>query len=349
MTSKQRWWQAVLDRDVKFDGQFVYAVRSTGIYCRPTCPSRRPGRNQVVFFTARIAAEQAGFRPCRRCKPQNRMSFSTNLVHQACKYIEENHTEALRLADLSRHLKVSTSHLHRLFKHVLGISPAQFAEACRMKTVKQRLQEGTDVTTAIYEAGFGSSSRLYERVPSNLGMTPAIYRKGGLGMRISYTTAACPLGRLLIAATPRGLCAVSLGNSDRELVVALQREYPNAEIIQDKQPLNSAIETVLEHLDGKEPRLDFPLDIRATAFQCRVWEELRRIPYGQTQSYSEIARTIGRPTAARAVARACATNPVALVIPCHRVVAGSGKLSGYRWGKDRKQALLSREQRRRSK
>jgi AraC family transcriptional regulator of adaptative response/methylated-DNA-[protein]-cysteine methyltransferase len=213
-----------------------------------------------------------------------------------------------------------------------------------MKTVKDHLQRGKDVTTALYESGFGSSSRLYERTQTDFGMTPATYGKGGEGMRIAYATAACPLGRLLIAATARGLCTVSLGNSDRELREALEKEYPKAELFEDHRALNEVIHQVLKYLEGGEPRLDFPLDIRATAFQCRVWEELRRIPYGTTQSYSDIARMVGRPKAVRAVARACATNPVALVIPCHRVVARTGKLSGYRWGKNRKRALLAQEQ-----
>ena len=213
-----------------------------------------------------------------------------------------------------------------------------------MKTVKGHLQRGKDVTTAIYESGFGSSSRLYERAERTLGMTPATYGKGGQGVRIAYTTAACTLGRLLVAATARGLCAVTLGNSDRELKAALQKEYPKAELSEDRRALNEALSQVLKYLDGHQPRLDFPLDIRATAFQCRVWEELRRIPYGMTQSYSDVARTLGMPKAARAVARACATNPVALVIPCHRVVARTGDLTGYRWGMERKQALLAGEQ-----
>jgi AraC family transcriptional regulator of adaptative response/methylated-DNA-[protein]-cysteine methyltransferase len=344
MRNRPLLWEAVLQRDENFDGRFVYAVRSTGIYCRPTCPSRRPDRSQVVFFETRIAAEQSGFRPCRRCKPQESMSASSSLVQRACTYIEDNHTEQLRLADLSKHLKVSSSHLQRVFKRALGISPAQYAETCRMKTVKHHLRRGKDVTTAIYESGFGSSSRLYEKAQTSLGMTPATYGRGGQGLRIAYTTAPCPLGRLLVASTVRGLCAVTLGNSDRELKTALENEYPKAELFEDHQALKNIVDEVLKYLDGRQPRLDFCLDIRATAFQCRVWEELRRIPYGMTQSYSGIAEMIGRPKAARAVARACATNPVALVIPCHRVVTQSGELSGYRWGKERKQALLAGEQ-----
>jgi AraC family transcriptional regulator of adaptative response/methylated-DNA-[protein]-cysteine methyltransferase len=344
MKAGQKFWQAVLKRDSQFDGRFVYAVRSTGIYCRPTCPSRRPARLQVIFFPAGAAAEKAGFRPCRRCRPQDAINSNSKLVRQVCAYIEENHAEPLTLANLSRHMNVSSSHLQRSFKRALGVSPAQYAHACRMKTMKKHLHGGKNVTTAMYESGFGSSSRLYERAQSNMGMTPGTYRKGGQGMRIAYATASCPLGRLLVAGTTRGLCAVTLGNSDRELQAALQAEYPKADIFQDHQMLKDSIEAVLRYLDGKEPRLDFPLDVRATAFQMRVWEELCRIPYGSTRSYSDIAKLLGRPKGARAVARACATNPVALVIPCHRVVGRTGQLTGYRWGKERKAALLAEEQ-----
>jgi AraC family transcriptional regulator of adaptative response/methylated-DNA-[protein]-cysteine methyltransferase len=338
---KSKWWDAVLQRDRAYDGRFVYAVRSTGIYCRPTCPSRRPARLQVVFFAGAEPAEHAGFRPCRRCKPQEQTGGrSVSLVRDACRYIEENFSERLSLAAMSARFNVSPSQLHRTFKHELGISPAQYANACRMKSVKASLRRGSDVTSAIYEAGFGSGSRLYERTPSDFGMTPAVYGKGGRGMSIAYTTAGCPLGRLLVAATERGLCAVTLGDSDQELATALKTEYSEAEIVRDKDALADAVALLLRHLGGSEPRLDFPLDIRATAFQCRVWDELRRIPYGETKSYSDIAQAIGRPKAARAVGRACASNPVALVIPCHRV--GS---SGYRWGKKRKEQLLEKENR----
>jgi AraC family transcriptional regulator, regulatory protein of adaptative response / methylated-DNA-[protein]-cysteine methyltransferase len=346
MKGGQKFWEAVLNRDKRFDGRFVYAVRSTGIYCRPTCPSRRPGRPQVLFFLGGIDAERAGFRPCRRCQPQDPVSANSRLVQQVCAYIQENHTQPLKLADLSRQMKVSSSHLQRSFKRALGISPAQYASACRMKTMKRYLHNGKNVTAAMYESGFGSSSRLYERAQSNMGMTPGTYGKGGQGMRIAYATAACPLGHVLVAATTRGLSAVTLGNSVQELQVALQSEYPKADIFQDHQKLKHAIEAVLEYLDGKEPRLDFPIDVRATAFQIRVWEELCRIPYGTTRSYSDVAKLVGRPKGARAVARACATNPVALVIPCHRVVGRTGRLTGYRWGKERKAALLEQEQKR---
>jgi AraC family transcriptional regulator of adaptative response/methylated-DNA-[protein]-cysteine methyltransferase len=348
MREQQKWWAAVLQRDGNFDGRFVYAVRSTGIYCRPTCPSRRPARPQVVFFPGAGAAELAGFRACRRCRPEERTSGQSRLVglvRDACRFIEQNYAEGVDLLALSARFNVSASHLQRMFKRTLGVSPAQYANACRMNSVKTILRNGSDVTSAIYEAGFGSSSRLYERTPSEFGMTPAVYGRGGKGMRIRYTTANCALGRLLVAATDRGLCAVTLGNSDQELTAALKAEYVDAEILRDKTALTDAVHRLIEHLNGSEPHLDFPLDIRATAFQRRVWDELRRIPYGATRSYSEIAKGIGRPKAARAVARACGTNPVALVIPCHRVVARNGNLSGYRWGNERKHRLLEKEKR----
>jgi len=343
MTIPQKYWVAVLERDKKFDGRFVYAVRSTGVYCRPTCPSRRPNRAQVVFFTGSEKAEQAGFRPCRRCEPTAKVLSQSELLSQVCRYLEANSSESVPAGALSRMFNISSSHLQRLFKRALGVSVAQYARACRMKSFKTAVRNGSDVTAAIYEAGFGSSSRLYETSDSSLGMTPAIYRKGGGPVQIRYTTARSSLGRLLVAATDRGLCAVTLGDSDRELVSALRDEYPEALITRDRLHLCEAVDRLLKHLNGAESCPEFPLDIRATAFQRRVWEELRRIPYGTTRSYSEIASKIGTPAASRAVARACATNPVALVIPCHRVIGKSGEPGGYRWGKKRKERLLEVE------
>jgi AraC family transcriptional regulator, regulatory protein of adaptative response / methylated-DNA-[protein]-cysteine methyltransferase len=343
MTNPQKYWMAVLERDRKFDGRFVYAVRSTGIYCRPTCPSRRPDRTQVVFFTASEKAEQAGFRPCRRCEPATETASRSELLRQVCRHLEANSSESVSVSALSRKFSISSSHLQRLFKRALGVSVAQYAKACRMKSFKAAVRNGSDVTAAMYEAGFGSSSRLYETSDASLGMTPAVYRKGGGTVQIRYTTARSSLGRLLVAATDRGVCAVTLGDNDRELVSALRNEYPGAQIARDRLHLFEAVDRLLKHLNGAAPCPEFPLDIRATAFQRRVWEELRRIPYGATRTYSEIAATMGMPAASRAVARACATNPVALVIPCHRVIGKSGKPGGYRWGKKRKERLLEVE------
>jgi AraC family transcriptional regulator of adaptative response/methylated-DNA-[protein]-cysteine methyltransferase len=343
MESPNKWWKAVLDRDREFDGRFVYAVRSTGIYCRPTCPSRRPSRGQVLFFPGSEPAEQAGFRACRRCHPRDQMRIQSNLVREVCRYIEANSVEAVHLSTLSSQFRVSASHLRRVFLAELGISPAQYARAYRVKAVKKALRNGSDVTSAIYEAGFGSNSRLYEISDSKLGMTPATYGKGARHERIRYTTAACSLGRILVAGTHRGICSIALADSDRELISSLRSEYPHARITRDKVGLRQTLALLLAHLNGSEPCPDFPLDIRATAFQQRVWDELRRIPYGSTSSYSDVARAVGKPKAARAVARACATNPAALVIPCHRVIGKSGHAAGYRWGKTRKLQLLANE------
>jgi AraC family transcriptional regulator of adaptative response/methylated-DNA-[protein]-cysteine methyltransferase len=265
------------------------------------------------------------------------------LIREVCRFIEENSTDRVEMRALSQKFGISSSHLHRIFKQALGISIAQYSRACRMKSFKSVVRSGSDITTAIYEAGFGSSSRLYESSDSNLGMTPAAYRKGGGGARIHYATIGCSLGRLLVAATGRGICSVSLGDIDAELISALKAEYPHASIVRDKLRLQETVSRLLSHINGSEPCPEFPLDIRATAFQRRVWDELRRIPHGITRSYSEIAGDIGSPKASRAVAHACASNPVALLIPCHRVVGKDGNAGGYRWGKKRKQQLLARE------
>ena len=267
----------------------------------------------------------------------------SNLVRQVCRISQQTALRPYILSTLSSQFRVSPSHLQRLFKAALGISPAQYARAYRIKAVKRALRSGSDVTSAIYEAGFGSNSRLYEISDSSLGMTPATYRKGAGRIRIRYTTASCCLGRILVAATDRGICFVTLADSDRQLLASLHQEYSEARITRDNIGLRETLVRLLAHLNGSEPCPDFPLDIRATAFQQRVWDELRRIPYGATRSYSDIARAMGKPNAARAVARACATNPAALVIPCHRVIGKSGDAAGYRWGKKRKLQLLANE------
>ncbi len=341
-------WQAIRTRDRRYDGAFVFAVRSTGIYCRPSCPSRRPRPEQVVFFPAPDAAEREGFRPCRRCRPRAGSRHpQTELVWRICRHIETRIAaqpdEALTLAELGGEAGMNPHHLERVFKRVMGITPRQYADAQRLRRLKAQLKKGDNVTTALYEAGYGSSSRLYERAPAHLGMTPATYRRGGQGMRIAYTIVPCPLGRLLVAATAKGISAVYLGDRDRPLEAALAQEYPGAQILRDRNGLRGWVSALLRHLRGQEPHLQLPLDVQATAFQRRVWEELKQIPYGSTRSYSEIARAIGRPGATRAVARACATNPVSIVVPCHRVVRGDGNLAGYRWGLERKRALLEHE------
>jgi AraC family transcriptional regulator, regulatory protein of adaptative response / methylated-DNA-[protein]-cysteine methyltransferase len=341
-------WTAVLDRDRRADGRFVYGVQSTGIYCRPSCPSRRPRRDRVRFFDAPEAARAAGFRACKRCGPDTIAPVVdpwVDKIRRACVYLSnvEGHPS---LATLAARLGGSPYHLQRNFKRLVGVSPREYAEAIRLRKVKGRLRQAGDITGAMLEAGYGSSSRFYERAVPKLGMAPSAYRRGGAGMSIAYTVVDAPnaaLGRLLVAATPRGVCAVTMGASDAELVRALSREYPAAAITADAGALGAWTTAILAHLSGRAPRLDLPLDVQATAFQWQVWQALAAIPYGETRTYSQVASSIGMPTAARAVARACATNPVALAIPCHRVVPAAGGHGGYRWGVARKKALLKVE------
>jgi AraC family transcriptional regulator, regulatory protein of adaptative response / methylated-DNA-[protein]-cysteine methyltransferase len=343
-------WNAVQQRASSV-ADFVYAVRSTKIYCRPSCPSRRPKPQHVLFFDSSAEAERAGFRACRRCRPEIAApdAGASALVRKVCEKIESTLAAEpdapLTLAELARSFGLSSHQLNRAFRKVLRVSPRQFADARRMSQLKSRLRNGEKLTSAMYDAGFGSSSRLYERAPSQMGMTPGAYRHGGAGMQIHYTIVPCPLGNVLVAGTARGISAVYLGDSKPQLQAALAREYPRAEILDDAAGLGPWVREVLRHLRGEEPHRDLPLDVQATAFQRRVWEELRRIPWGSTRTYSQIARSIGREKAVRAVARACATNPVSIVVPCHRVIGKNGSLSGYRWGLSRKQALLATETR----
>jgi AraC family transcriptional regulator, regulatory protein of adaptative response / methylated-DNA-[protein]-cysteine methyltransferase len=342
-------WNAVVSRDTSRDGSFVFAVRSTGIYCRPSCPARRPRREQVSFFQVPEAAERAGFRACRRCHPRRVRTSDPRieLVRQICHAIDDHDEEPQTLKTLSAETGVSAHHLQRTFKEIMGITPRQYAESRRLNQFKANVKQGASVTDALYTAGYGSSRGLYEQSSSRLGMTPATYGRGGKGMRIIYTTADCSLGRLLVAATARGVCSVALGDSDAKLVAGLFAEYPNASIDSKdtaiSPSLNLWLHEVLELIAGKTPHADLPLDVQATAFQWQVWEELRRIPRGATRSYQEIADAIGKPKAVRAVARACASNHVALVIPCHRVIREDKGLGGYRWGMERKEKLLERE------
>lgn len=333
-------WQAVLTRTHAED--FVYAVRSTGIYCRASCPARRPGRDQVRFFTTADDAESAGFRACLRCRPRE-AAANAEAITRVCRYIESHQDETLRLEVLSALAGLSPQHFQRTFRKSVGVTPRHYADACRLGEFKAKMKNGAAVTSALIDAGYGSTSRLYERAPEQLGMTPTKYRRGGQGASVAYTTADTSLGRLLVAATDKGVCAITLGETDDELEAGLRAEYPAATLTRDDAHLHAWVEALIRHLAGKQPALSLPLDIRATAFQRRVWQELQAIPYGDTRSYSQVAAAIGQPNAARAVARACATNPVALAVPCHRVVRGDGSLSGYRWGVARKQALLTQE------
>ena len=338
----------MLDHDRAADGRFVYGVRSTGVYCRPSCPSRRPRRDRVRFFDAPGAARAAGFRACKRCQPDAVAPTADpwiEKIRRACVYLSnvEGHPS---LATLAARFGGSPYHLQRNFKRLVGVTPRDYAEACRLRRVKGTLRQAGDITGAMLDAGYGSSSRFYERAVPKLGMAPSVYRRGGAGMAIGYTIVDSPnasLGRLLVAATARGVCAVAMGSSDAELTRALSREYPAAAISADAGALATWTTAILAHLSGRAPRIDLPLDVQATAFQWQVWQALASIPYGETRTYAEVASSIGKPRAARAVARACATNPVALAIPCHRVVPSAGGEGGYRWGAGRKTILLGQE------
>lgn len=340
-------WRAVLARDRAQDGTFVYAVRSTGVYCRPSCPSRRPRRDRVKFFVLPEAAEHAGYRACLRCRPRELAAADPVLqrLRTVCRFIEANLEETLTLERLAAEAGLGPHHLQRTFKAALGISPRDYAEALRLRELRRRLRRGDPVSDAGYAAGYGSSRALYERAPSQLGMTPAAFRKGGQGLSISFAVADSSLGKILVAATERGICRVGLGDSQRELEQVLHDEFPKAALAHDEARLRPLVAAVLNGLRGKEPLASLPLDVRATAFQWRVWQELQRIPRGTTRTYAEIARAIGAPRASRAVGQACNRNPVALVIPCHRVVASNGALGGYRWGVERKRKLLETEAR----
>lgn len=346
------YWDAVMARERSMDGVFYFAVLSTGVYCRPSCPSRRPRRENVVFFRTREAAEQAGFRACRRCKPDSEVADDPNsqLVEKVCRYVDAHSESPVTLDALGRALGMSPFHVQRTFKALTGITPRAYADWRRLHALKAGLREGHSVTRSLYDAGYGSSSRLYERAAAQLGMTPARYLKQGGGVTIRYTIAATPVGTMLLAATERGICSIRLGDSEEILERDLRSEYPKAEIIRADRELSEPVRKLLAMLEGRSAAsLDaksgapLPLDIQATAFQRRVWEALQAIPRGATRSYREIAAQLGDAKAARAVARACANNPVAIAIPCHRVVREDGKLSGYRWGAERKRKLLELE------
>ncbi len=338
-------WQSVLARDSGQDGAFVFAVSTTGVFCRPSCPSKRPRRRNVQFFEQAVDAEHAGYRACLRCRPK---AVDGNpqaaLVRSVCRYIEQHIEDRLTLGLLAREFRRSRFHLLRMFKAVLGVSPKAYIDACRLRNVKNNLQAGHSVTTSLYAAGYGSSSRLYERTASQLGMTPEKYRRGAMAAMIRYTIADSPLGRMLVAATDKGICAIQFADSDEELQQGLMREFPFATRKRDDQAMAPWRASLVNVISGQGSHPSLPLDIRATAFQRRVWEYLQKIPQGETRAYSEVARDLGMPNATRAVARACATNPVAVAIPCHRVVSKRGETSGYRWGVERKQRLLALEQ-----
>lgn len=341
-------WKALASRDGAADGTFVYGVTSTGVFCRPSCPSRRPRADRVRFFDTPAEAKQAGFRACKRCKPEmaGLLTPGIDAVRRASAYLTTHADQTVTLDRLARVAAMSPHHLQRRFKAIVGLSPREFQSAVRAGRLRTSLRDGRDVTTAIYEAGYGSPSRVYEAAPTGKGMSLSNYRRGGAGMQIRYSMFTSPIGEVLVAATENGVCSVKIGDSASTLVRDLKREYPSADLSAEERPRSEWTKAIARHLRGDTPSLDLPIDVRATAFQWQVWRELQRIPYGETREYAEVAKRIGKPTAARAVARACATNPVALVVPCHRVVPASGGTGGYRWGSGRKEQLLVTEQRR---
>jgi AraC family transcriptional regulator, regulatory protein of adaptative response / methylated-DNA-[protein]-cysteine methyltransferase len=343
ITSDAEKWRAVVERNESKDGLFVFGVRSTGIYCKPSCPARHPNLEQVRFFHQPDEAESSGFRACKRCNPREaRPSSRAELVQRICTYIEASLDAKLTLENLSHQAGLSPFHFQRTFKRVLGISPRQYVEARRLEKVKRSLTNGETVTSSLYDTGFTSKSRLYEK-NTQLGVSPGAFRRGGPGLRIHYTIVDSAIGRVLLAETVRGVCAVCMGASDEAVEAALREDYYAADLHRDDEGMKKWAQALLSYFDGHEFPRDLPLDVKATVFQWKVWREIQSIPYGQTATYSSIAKSLRAPQATRAVARACATNPVAIVIPCHRVIGKNGSLRGYAWGVKRKRTLLSLE------
>jgi len=346
-------WQQVLGRDASADGQFVYAVKSTKIYCKPSCASRRPTRKQVSFFPTPALAEAAGYRACKRCEPDRaeaKADPQAGAIAAVTEYLKNHAEERTRLADVAKATGVGKLTILRGFKRVLGVSPGQYAKEARLERFKNKVREPkkgkAPITDAIYEAGFGSSSRLYEKSSAALGMTPRVMREGGAGLLIRYTTTASPLGRMLVATTDVGICSIAFGKDDKELLTGLREQFSKAQLVSAKGNtgwLADAVAFVASQLTEHPLAATFPLDVRATAFQQRVWKALQAIPRGETRSYSELALQLGAPTASRAVGAAIGSNPVAIVVPCHRVIGKDGSLTGYRWGVERKRRLLEAE------
>lgn len=335
-------WRAVLSRDRAADGLFVYAVRSTGIFCRPSCPSRRPRRENVEFFPATVMAVEAGFRPCQRCRPERQPAAVAGLA-RVCEAIARRPEAAWTAASLTRIANANTTTVRRWFRDRLGVSPREFVAACRRRRFLAELRGGAPVGNAVYAAGYGSSSRVYER--ADTAVTPATYRKGGRGAQIEWTSVASPIGTVVVGVTARGVCFVAVGQDVRDLLAELRAEYPHATIVEGGSTRLRQFATAAVAVASARPlpTSDLPADVVGTAFQWRVWRALCRIPIGQTLTYAQLAEAIGAPTSVRAAARACATNPIALLVPCHRVVGSDGTLRGFRWGLATKQALLDRE------
>jgi AraC family transcriptional regulator, regulatory protein of adaptative response / methylated-DNA-[protein]-cysteine methyltransferase len=342
--SDEQRWQAVKRRDPAFDGKFFFAVRTTGVFCRPSCASRPAKRENVAFFSNVVEAENAGYRACKRCRPDKLGAPDPQIeaVKRACERIDSAE-EAPKLADLALSAGLSPYHFHRVFKSITGVTPKAYAAATRARRAADKLRTAGTVTEAIYDAGFNSSSRFYESTAARLGMTPGAVRRGGAGAAIRFAIGQASLGAVLVAATKKGVCAIMLGDDAHALVRELQDRFPNAELEGGDAEFERMVARVVGLVEAPGQRLDLPLDIRGTAFQQRVWAALRAIPPGKTATYKEIARAIGQPSAVRAVAQACGANPLAVAIPCHRVVRTDGDLSGYRWGVERKRKLLDRE------
>ena len=343
-TAQDARWQSVANRNIAADGIFVYAVRTTGIYCRPSCPSRTAKPKNVVFYATCEEAEAAGFRACKRCNPNGQSLAETNaiVVAHACRFIEQAE-ELPNLNEIAASVGVSCFYLHRLFRRITGLTPKAYGAAHRAQKVRSELADGSSVTSAIYGAGFSSNSRFYEKSNEVLGMTPTAYRNGGKNADIRFAIGQCSLGAILIARSDKGVCAITIGDNPEELVQDLQDRFQKANLIGGDAEFEQLVATVVGFVEAPQIGLDLPLDVRGTAFQQRVWQALREIPAGETVSYAEIARRIGKPKAVRAVAQACAANKIAVAIPCHRVVKSDGALSGYRWGVERKRALLEKE------
>jgi AraC family transcriptional regulator, regulatory protein of adaptative response / methylated-DNA-[protein]-cysteine methyltransferase len=337
-------WKAVLSRDETQDGAFVFAVSSTGIYCKPSCPARHPQIEHVVFFSGPDEAERSGFRACKRCHPRE-ASSTTLMIDHICEFIDRHLDEKLTLGVLGREAGLSPFHFQKTFRRTLGISPRQFIEARRLDKVKKSLRRGETVTNALYGAGFTSKSRLYENPPGQLGVNPGTFRRGGEGLSINYTIVDSPIGRLLIGATGNGICAVCIGASDEAVEASLKEDYYAADLYRNDHRMKEWAQDFTRYFDGREFPRDLPIDVRATAFQWKVWKEIQKVPFGETSTYSEIAKKLGNSHGIRAVANACASNQVALIIPCHRIVGKKGDLRGYRWGVKRKKVLLSLERR----
>jgi AraC family transcriptional regulator of adaptative response/methylated-DNA-[protein]-cysteine methyltransferase len=341
-------WEAVRRRDPAADGAFYYAVQTTGVYCRPTCAARLPRRENATFHATCADAERAGFRPCKRCRPNEPTLAGRHgvAVRNACRSIEEAQAQAQDMPGLdalARAAGMSRFHFHRVFKALTGVTPKAYADAYRARHVRSALANDGTVTAALYGAGFNSSGRFYAAAPELLGMTPTQFRAGGDGSVIRFALGECSLGSILVAATDKGVCAIELGDDPQALVHELQDRFPAARLIGGDQEFEQQVAKVVGFVEAPAHGLDLPLDIRGTAFQQRVWKALRAIPAGSTASYTEIAKRIGAPKAVRAVAQACASNAIAIAIPCHRVVRSDGSISGYRWGVERKRALLARE------